>query len=153
LEIRSRLSTVEAAGALLNSVERRRFRFQSRPRTFAQTGTGPTFDVQRVIQYRNTFLPRIRGHIRANPSGSSISVTMSLPLTVQIFALAWFTVPSAMVAMMLVGTIYHPSLAAAAFMLFPVLMLRAGWRMIVGGFSIEAAEAERLLLKVFKASR
>jgi hypothetical protein len=78
---------------------------------------------------------------------------MSLPLTVQIFALAWFTVPSAMVAMIVVSAIHHPSLAAAAFMLFPVLMLRASWRMIAGGFTIEADEAERLLLKMFKASR
>jgi 4-hydroxybenzoate polyprenyltransferase len=147
------LSAVDAAGALLNSVERRRFRFQSRSRTLEHTATGPTFDIQRVIRYRNTFLPRIRGRIQAGASGSSISVTMSLPLAVQIFALAWLTVSAAMVAMVLVSIIYHPRLAHAAFMLFIVLMLRAGWRMIVGGFSTEAAEAERLLLKMFKVSR
>ena len=152
-EIRSRLSAVEAAAGLLNSVQRRRFRFRSRSQRFEETDTCSTFDVQRVIRYRNTFLPRIRVHIRADASGSCISIAMSLPRAVQIFALAWFTVPSAMVAMLLVSIIDHPSLAAAAFMLFSVFMLRSGWRMIVGGFSVEAAEAERLLLKIFKANR
>jgi hypothetical protein len=40
--------------------------------------TGFTFDIQRIIGYRNSFLPRIGGTIAADGRGSAISIAMKL---------------------------------------------------------------------------
>src|ERR1700752_528959 len=48
-----------------------------------------TFDVQRAIGYRNSFLPQVRGEIMAAPGGSRISVRMRLRLVLLVFLIMW----------------------------------------------------------------
>ncbi|RYZ01617.1 MAG: hypothetical protein EOO73_34875 [Myxococcales bacterium] len=151
-ELRSGLSNVEAARALANSVERGRFRFQRGSVRFQQGPRGSTFAIQRVIRYRNTFLPRIDLHIREDGLGCSVSVTMGLPRPAQIFAMAWLMVPSAMLAVSFAGMLRHGGIGAA-YIVFAGLLFASGWRMIVAGFSFEAIKAERILVKVLRADR
>src|SRR5215469_5375353 len=46
---------------------------------------GNSFKLYRDIRYRNSFLPRIRGHVRAYRDGTNIDVTMHLHPVVLVF--------------------------------------------------------------------
>src|SRR5215216_5437901 len=87
LELRSGLSTNEAADALAKVVEpQRAVRILPNARLFEGTVTGQTFTIQRIIRHRNSSLPEIRGTIVADQFGCSISVAMSLPRHATAFA-------------------------------------------------------------------
>jgi len=49
-----------------------------------------TFQIRRNIQYRNSFLPMIRGKINSTPTGSSVNVFMYMHPFSLIFMLIWF---------------------------------------------------------------
>ena len=143
-ELRSALSPAEAARALAEEVEPRRwplFRFGSK--TFQGTVSESSFEIERVISYRNSFLPKIRGTIRADAQGSSISVSMSLSPFVLVFLAVWLCGAIPMLAV---------TLSAGSFKWAPVALLAFIWAMTIGGFHFEAAKAEQALLRIFRAT-
>src|ERR1700719_1571987 len=52
---------------------------------------GDSFRIRRGIRCRNSFLPGIRGHIEATPTGSIVRVSMSLDPAVAVFMAFWLT--------------------------------------------------------------
>jgi hypothetical protein len=71
LELRSGLSAHEAVDALAHVVKApRAVRLLLNAGLFEGTVTGQTFNIQRIIRYRNSSLPEIRGKpwLRANQS-------------------------------------------------------------------------------------
>jgi hypothetical protein len=146
------LSVSDALRALANEVEPRRLlRFGWGSRAFQGTVGDTGFDIQRIIRYRNSFLPRIRGEIRADTRGCSISVSMSLSAPTLLFIVAWLAVAVTGAFSALGGpgrspAEYGPVPVSAALVAFV-------WLMTSGGFGFEAAKAERLLTKIFKAGR
>ena len=48
-----------------------------------------TFEIKRVIDYRNSFLPQIKGVVLESSNGSKIHVKMSLPEIVKFFMVFW----------------------------------------------------------------
>src|SRR5207247_8945197 len=91
LKLRSCLPAAQVAEVLANSVEPRRWlRLGSGRCPFEGTVKGFEFDVQRIISYRNSFLPQIRGTITSEPYGSCITITMRLHIAVLIFMSVWF---------------------------------------------------------------
>ncbi|MEA5471283.1 hypothetical protein [Spirulina sp. 06S082] len=50
------------------------------------------FEIHRVIQYRNSFLPNIHGHFESSLQGTNVRVTMSLHPFVTVFLLFWFSI-------------------------------------------------------------
>ncbi len=50
------------------------------------------FEIYRIIHYRNSFLPNIRGQFESLPNGTLIRVTMRLHPFVTAFLLFWFLV-------------------------------------------------------------
>jgi len=142
-EFRTRLSPAEAARALAEEVEPSRwpvFRWGSK--TFQGTVSESAFDIERVISYRNSFLPKVRGTIRADAQGSSISVSMSLSPFVLVLLAVWLC---AAVPMFM-------SLPAGDFKFIPVAMPAFIWTVTISGFHFEAAKAERALLRIFRAT-
>ena len=151
-ELHSGLSVSAAAAAIAAQVEPRRWlRWGRGSGAFEGTVDEHGFDVQRIISYRSSFLPRIRGEIRAQPQGSSISITMTLSGSTLLFIPIWLLVattaafesassgPSAPQA-------HGPVFVCAASFAFV-------WLMTSGAFAFEAKKAERLLTKIFKATR
>lgn len=51
-----------------------------------------TFEVQRIIDYRNSFLPSIKGVVQPAHKGSQILVTMKLHKLVIAFMAVWFAI-------------------------------------------------------------
>lgn len=96
------------------------------------------FRVQRIIGYRNSFLPKVVGEISGDGRGSRIKIEMQPNPFVYLFAGLWVIVAVAAI----IGQVY----LVAPFML---LML---WGMVMIGFWLEAPKQERVLQEIFKAS-
>jgi len=50
---------------------------------------GATFHMRRDIRYRNSFLPRVHGHVMFDPVGTRVRVTMRLHPVAAGFVLFW----------------------------------------------------------------
>ena len=100
-----------------------------------------TFQLRRVISGRNSFLPRIRGHIIPTESGTSVKVIMFMhPFTV-VFMLFWLGAVG-------YGTwdaFAHPRTPHTFDSFILLGMFLFGVTMTAGGFFPEATKAKRLL--------
>ncbi len=47
------------------------------------------FEVRKIILYRNSFVPVLRGHFKPTPAGTAVHVTMSLQTWVAVFVYVW----------------------------------------------------------------
>lgn len=100
---------------------------------------GSEFKCHRDIRYRNSFLPRIAGHVDSDPNGTKIDVTMYLHPVVLVFMLFWL------------GGVGLGAVAAlrrgdgGAWTLVPIGMFVFGAALTLGGFYPEAIKARRLL--------
>jgi hypothetical protein len=141
----------EVAEALSAQVEPRRWlRFRAN-RRFEGTVAGTTFAIARIISYRNSFVPQIRGTIVAQGSGSKISISMSLHVVALSFLLVWVALVCAIGGVFAASSISNGGPAEEA--LIPVGMFVFAWAMTVGGFWFEAWKAERLLRSITGGSR
>ena len=151
LELRSVLSVSAAAQAIANEVEPKKWlRFGSGARAFEGAVSESSFEVQRIIHYRNSFLPQIRGDIRAASQGAlgcTISIRMSLHPFVLIFMAVWLGV----VSVAAVGTLTSVS-PSGVVAFVPLGMLLLAVLMVLGGFWYEAKKAELLLVEIFAAT-
>ncbi len=80
--------------ALENHVEAPRMRWgfsrdDHAPYAGLVTPTG--FEVRRIIHYRNSFLPQIKGRFESGPLGTTVHITMGLHPLVLAFLLMWST--------------------------------------------------------------
>jgi hypothetical protein len=152
LTLRSAMSAAGAAQALAKEVEPKRwFRLGAGSASFEGSVTGSSFEIQRIIQYRNSFLPLIAGTIRAEAVGCSISLTMGLHPFVLAFSAIWLSGVAMVCAMFGLRALAGGSLEFWMLGLPGMLTLVA--TMIVGGFGLEARRAEALLIEIFKATR
>jgi hypothetical protein len=141
----------EVVAALSRQVEPRRWiRFQAN-RRFEGTVNATTFDVSRIISYRNSFVPQIHGTIAPEGNGSRISISMQLHVVVLAFLLVWVTLVCTIGGVFAVSSIRNGGPAEEA--LIPLGMFVFVWAMTVGGFWYEAWKAERLLCSITDGSR
>lgn len=119
------------------------------PVDFHGTITGNTFRIQRNIQYRNSFLPVIRGRVEPTESGSEIRLKMSLPPWLKAVLAVWF-IPFVLVCVaMLCGT-GNPKQAPLPTQIRLWGMLLFGILIAVVPFRIEAKKAQEKLESLFK---
>jgi hypothetical protein len=100
-----------------------------------------TFDLRRVIRYRNSFIPLVRGRITSAPMGSRVDVTMSLHPVVAVFMALWI-LGTGFGALAMLDT---PSGQERSTAMLLLAMLALGVVLVVGGFFPEAAKTRRLL--------
>ena len=144
IELRSPLSALEVVQALSGAVEPRRWlRFGWGTLPFEGTVTHSGFSIQRIIRYRNAFLPRIRGSVASEPSVSRISITLRLHGAVMVFLVLWLGVLLASaVALVRSAAAASPRWESALFL--PGLLF-LGWLLVFGSFSYESRKAVRLI--------
>jgi len=106
-------------------------------RQFLGKVTGRSFRIRRDIQYRNTFLPLIRGTIVATPNGSRVNVFMFMHPAALTFMLGWFG--------MLVSVEWRLLDANVARSYVPLAMMVFGLVLSLGGFFYEALKVMPLL--------
>jgi hypothetical protein len=149
-EIQSALSPSAAIAALKPLVEpRRMFRIvlpnAANERRFQGDVGADSFEISRIIGYRNSFLPLVSGRLHGAGSRSTISVEMKIhPL-----ALVLMIVIAA--AMLLVaGTL---AFAGEALALIPVLVMPTlFYGIVLWAFWFEADKQERTLREIFNGT-
>lgn len=64
------------------------------------------FEIRRIIHYRNSFLPQIKGRFETTPQGTLVHITMGLHPVVMVFMLVWCSIwCSTAVPVALAGTL------------------------------------------------
>jgi len=102
------------------------------------------FKIRRIIGYRNSFLPVIRGTVAPRPGGGShVRLVMALHFGVAVFMLGWFGVLTWLLVMS--GSL-EDALAV------PVILIIFGAVMAVGGFIYEASKSEQALRRLLGAA-
>ncbi|NEP14319.1 MAG: hypothetical protein F6K14_29815, partial [Symploca sp. SIO2C1] len=69
-----------------------RWSFSENHAPYTGTISNSGFEIRRLIQYRNSFLPNIQGRFESLSDGTRIRVTMRLHPLVMIFLLFWYSV-------------------------------------------------------------
>lgn len=152
---RTKLSPEEAIGRLKENIEPIKvFRWRG---PFGNTDHKPyegkieqnTFRIKRIIGYRNSFLPRIKGQIEQDYQGTKISVKMRLHPFVFVFLIAWLSVVGSVFMASLSEVIQGKALGLGFFI--PLLMLFVGFFIIPIGFNPEKKKAIKDLAQYFEA--
>lgn len=105
-----------------------------------------SFEISRVIQYRNSFLPDINGIIQKNNNGTEIQVIMRLNLFVLIFLIFWCSISTCVFIMI---TLTQKKMSVEFFM--PLLMLIFVYALTMVCFKIESKKSKEYLRRSFEA--
>ncbi len=123
-------------------------RFYSRNHTpYQGVVSEESFKIHRIIHYRNSFLPVIRGRFEEQGKSTLVHVTMSLHPLVAIFLGVWllcwysFSIPIAIANL-------FPHGLAFVFLGMPILFLVIAW----GAFWVEVNRSQRDLEKFLWAN-
>lgn len=111
--------------------------------------SGDEFNVQRVISYRNSFLPKIKGEIQEDSRGANIQITMKLHTFAIVFMGFWLTFVLA--ACIFILTLIDTSEPFDIFQYIPFLMLLSGIIMTIVPFKKESAISKKDLLSILEA--
>jgi hypothetical protein len=104
------------------------------------------FQIRRIIYYRNSFLPVVKGKFEQGSAGTNVVVKMTLHPVALVFMVIWFgglgtIVFSSLSVMFSRGS--DPILVTAVGMFF------FGWLMIQFGFVFEARKAKKIISQLF----
>lgn len=120
---------------------------------------GYHFTINRIIHYRNSFIPVIEGDIQSEAIGCSVRITMHLHTLVIAFMALWmggvgyaslaslrFFVDMVMQADAQPSSLLRPFLIPAAFLVF-------GYAMTLIGFKVESNKSRSFFRTLFQAER
>lgn len=100
------------------------------------------FEIERKINYRNSFLPKILGAIETDTDGTKIYVNMKLNVFAKIFSIIWCGF------MLLLGIVL---LSKNIFELQPFYMIVFLYIMTMVFFKFESIKSKELLQNIFEA--
>lgn len=110
---------------------------------------GHTFKINRIISYRNSFLPRIEGKIERDLDGLIIKVKMRLHIFVIVFLCIWCSGVGlgciALLRQALNSSEFNPAT------LIPFGMLIFVYLLTMGGFKFESNKSKKDLQRIFEA--
>lgn len=158
LTIETRLSPEEARRKLTSVVEPRSwFRsFGSGHKPYQGEVSGYEFKVTRVILYRNSFLPVIKGEIHPEGNGSAIHITMRPHILVLVFVAVWLGYAGYLFLSYL-GDIILSSLQIHTAQIYPIVLLAPGallvfgYALLMGGFKLESVKSKAFFQELFEA--
>lgn len=109
---------------------------------------GNNFEIKRAINYRNSFLPQIKGEIYTEFDGTKIKVNMKPHNFVLIFMGIWFSV----VFIACLATTYVLfTQEFSLFSLIPFGMFLFGILLLFGAFKTESSTSKKDLTRIFEA--
>jgi hypothetical protein len=118
-------------------------------RPYKGSTTGNSFSMTRIINYKNSFLPRIIGVIEEDHSGTRINVKMRLHKIVFAFMLLWLGV-AGIVCLGVFATMFGDQDFAPQ-SLIPFAMFLFGYALVTGGFKYESIKSRKYLAELFEA--
>lgn len=104
------------------------------------------FEINRIIKYRNSFLPRISGSIQENNNETHIEVKMKLHMFVLIFMVFW-----CLFVLFFLITVLIAVEKISFVVLIPVGMLLFAYALTMFGFKSESMRSKEDLKKIFEA--
>jgi hypothetical protein len=110
---------------------------------------GLSFEITRIIRYRNSFLPIIVGVIEKNYDGTTINVQMRLHRFVLIFLCIWMIPMGGFAIMMLIAVLKGSEWNGISFM--PLGMVLFAYALTIGGFNFESSKSKKDLQAIFEA--
>ena len=112
-----------------------------------------TFEIKRVINYRNSFLPKINGEIQNDINGSKINIKMDPSEIVKVFMILWLGGVLLGCIATAYNIIFNDGLNSEGrfFMLIPFFMLIFGVVMVSFGFKAESKKSIKDLEEILKA--
>ncbi|MFZ1678023.1 MAG: hypothetical protein WAT91_12160 [Saprospiraceae bacterium] len=111
--------------------------------------TDQHFSIRRLIKYRNSFLPRIKGEIITESNRTRIEVRMRLHIVIIIFVIFWCTMVGIGCFVFLLLSIRDGKLNP--FILVPLMMLIFGYGVTVVAFNYECNKSQKDLEQIFGA--
>ncbi|MCT2560853.1 hypothetical protein [Chryseobacterium herbae] len=145
---KTNLSEQEVVTRLSGFVEPKKFSWgkSSTQKEYEGFVNNNRFEINRIINYRNSFLPQISGTIQKNNYGTQIEITMKLHVLVFAFLLVWcgFTL------FFLVG-VCSAEKKISMVLFIPILMLLFAYGLTMLGFKTESKKSKEFLKKSFEA--
>lgn len=111
--------------------------------------TGNSFNMNRIIGYRNSFLPRITGYIKKDFGKTEINVKMTLPPFILVFMFIWCGGVGLGFLSFLISSIRKETFEPT--ILIPLVMLLFGYGLTTGGFKYESIKSKKYLAELFEA--
>ena len=156
LKIITALSSKEALTRLENVVEPKRYfrLLGSGSKPYQGNVEGSHFEISRIIGYRNSFRPMIKGDAQGEISGCSVYITMHPHIFVTAFMIFWlggvgfffFTFLYSLVSSL---TELHTT--DHSLLLFPGGMFIFGYGKFLGGFKFESIKSKKFFRELFEA--
>jgi len=102
------------------------------------------FEIKRIIRYRNSFLPLIKGRVENSGDGTRLIIEMRINVSAALFMTIW----CGFLALGISWTIifqddYEPDSIG-----IPIAMLVFGYVLVMSGYLYEARKAKDLLLSI-----
>lgn len=119
---------------------------------FEGTIKGDTFNINRIIFYRNAFLPRIKGQVEKNYAGSKIQVKFHLHFAIKIFLVVWYSVTGLASGVIFASFFKQNQDAFRIEALIPFGMLVIVYLISYWSFRGEANRAQEELGQIWQAS-
>jgi hypothetical protein len=152
VELESEFEPDEAIEAIRAAVEPKKWlRLGTSHRPFEGEVLSNTFQIQRIIGYRNSFLPRVDGKVSASSVGSRIKLEMRLSTPLVMFMIFWLGMVAIFVAVSSVEAIRGKTGWKGP--LTGVGMFAFAWGLVSVSFSFEAKKAEKILARRTQARR
>lgn len=126
-----------------------RFFFSGPSKPYEGWVVGSTFSMQRIIWYRNSFLPRIEGTVHQNFGKVLIDINIQLNIFAKIFVLFWCGLMGLISLFTIVQMVNKQEIELVGFI--PVLMGMFGYAMAQAGYYFESIRAKADLQKIFHA--
>lgn len=156
LTYRTALSPTESFQRLQDHVEPKRtlsvngFSWPKKPhKDYHGYLSNNSFEITRIIHYRNSFLPTIKGRIESDPNGSIIHITMQPMIFVLLFLGVWCSVAALMFFVLLAQAISSGIFEPWIFI--PLGMLLFAYLMTTLAFKHESKRSKEDLARIFEA--
>jgi len=115
----------------------------------------PVFEINRVISYRNSFLPIIKGRVYAREGQTYIVIKMRLNNFVLLFTAIWLGITGLTFLMFFILFLIAPSkfIHSNALLFLPASLgfFLFGYLLCMWGFKYESRQSKYFLEKLFKA--
>ncbi|MGB3078743.1 MAG: hypothetical protein WBB31_06670 [Saprospiraceae bacterium] len=111
--------------------------------------TDQNFSIRRIIKYRNSFLPRIKGEIIPESSGTRINIRLRLHIVIIIFVIFWCTMVGIACFVFILLSIKDGKLNP--FALVPFMLLLFGYGVTVAAFNYECNKSKPDLEQIFQS--
>lgn len=155
----TQLSVDEVRKLLTEKVEHKQYSWiDSAPKTnkpYTGEITSETFRMNRIINYRNSFLPQISGRYKKNYNGTQIQIKMQLNGGVKIFMAIWLgLVGIVCIVIFAVMLITIKKLFKEGFsppVLIPYGMFVGGYGLVMIGFKMESRLSKNFLISLLNA--